>query len=83
MGNGTADIPERLAPIHLGEFLAEGFLRPLNRGPYRLATSIGADPRRVHAIVNGERGIGAEMALRFSRFFGNSAKVWDGAAEPV
>ena len=36
------------------------------------------DPRRIHAIVHGERGITAETALLFSRFFGNSAEFWMG-----
>ena len=45
---------------------------------YRLARSIGVDPRRVHAIVHGERSVSAETALLFSRFFGNSAEFWMG-----
>ena len=69
---------EKLPPIHPGEILDEEFLRPMNISQYRLAKSIGVDPRRVHAIVNGERGISAETALLFSRFFGNSATFWMG-----
>ena len=45
---------------------------------YRLAKTIGVDPRRVHAIVHGERSVTAETALLFSRFFGNSAEFWIG-----
>ena len=45
---------------------------------YRLARAIGVDPRRVHAIVHGERSITAETALLFARFFGNSAEFWMG-----
>ena len=45
---------------------------------YRLARAIGVDPRRVHAIVHGERSVTAETALLFSRFFGNSAGFWMG-----
>ena len=43
---------------------------------YRLARQVGVDPRRVHAIVHGDRSITAETALVFSRFFGNSAEFW-------
>ena len=64
--------------IHPGQILVEEFLQPMNISQYRLAKSIGVDPRRVHAIVNGERGISAETALLFSRFFGNSAGFWMG-----
>ena len=45
---------------------------------YRLARAIGVDPRRIHAIVHGERSITAETALLLSRFFGNSAEFWMG-----
>ena len=65
-------------PIHPGEILNEEFLLPLNISQYRLAKSIGVDPRRVHAIVHGERAITAETALLLSRFFGNSAQFWMG-----
>ena len=50
----------------------------MNITQYRLAKAIGVDPRRVHAIVHGQRAITAETALLFSRFFGNSARFWMG-----
>ena len=68
----------KLAPIHPGEILNEEFLLPMNISQYRLAKSIGVDPRRVHAIVHGERSITAETALLLSRFFGNSREFWMG-----
>ena len=78
MTNLVVDNAERLPPIHPGEILNEEFLQPMNVSQYRLAKSIGVDPRRVHAIVHGERSISAETALLFSRFFGNSAEFWMG-----
>ena len=71
--------PEKLPPIHPGEILNEEFLVPMNVTQYWLAKSIGVDPRRIHAIVHRERGISAETALLFSRFFG----VLDGVAKPI
>ena len=71
-------IPSKLSPIHPGEILAEEFLSPMNITQYRLAKAIGVDPRRIHAIVHGQRAITAETALLFSRFFGNSAAFWMG-----
>ena len=53
----TGDNLEKLPPIHPGEILEEEFLQPMNITQYRLAKSIGVDARRLHAIVNGERGI--------------------------
>ena len=68
----------KLPSIHPGEILAEEFLSPMNITQYRLAKTIGVDPRRIHAIVHGQRAITAETALLFSRFFGNSAAFWMG-----
>lgn len=67
-----------LPPIHPGEILNEEFLVPMKLTQYRLARSIGVDPRRIHAIVHGERSITAETALLLSRFFGNTAAFWMG-----
>ena len=71
-------MPTTCPPIHPGEILNGEFLSPLRITQYRLAKAIGVDPRRIHAIVHGERGITAETALLFSRFFGNSAEFWMG-----
>ena len=70
--------PKKLPPVHPGEILNEEFLLPMNITQYRLAKAIGVDPRRIHAIVHGQRSITAETALLFSRFFGNSAEFWMG-----
>ena len=78
MTGKTAQNSERLPPIHPGEILNEEFLLPMNLTQYRLAKALGVDPRRIHAIVHGERSITAETALLFSRFFGNSAEFWMG-----
>ena len=45
---------------------------------YHLAKSIGVDPRRIHAIVRGERSITADTALLLARFFGTSPGLWMG-----
>ena len=74
----TTQTKDRLEPIHPGEILSEEFLEPMNITQYRLAKEIGVDPRRIHAIVHGERAITAETALLLSRFFGNSAQFWVG-----
>lgn len=78
MAARTARGSKKLPPIHPGRILDEEFLGPMNVTQYRLAKAIGVDPRRIHAIVRGERAITAETALLFSRFFGNSARFWMG-----
>lgn len=67
-----------LRPVHPGEILKEDFLEPLGITQYRLAKDIGVDPRRIQAIVSGERSISAETALLLSKYFGNSAQFWMG-----
>jgi addiction module HigA family antidote len=67
---------KKLPPIHPGEILLEEFLRPMGITPYRLARAIKVDPRRIHAIIHGERSISPETALRLSRYFGMSEQFW-------
>ncbi len=75
----TASIKaDKLPPVHPGEILNEEFLMPLSVSQYRLAKSLGVDPRRIHAIVHGERAVTAETALLLARFFGNGAAFWMG-----
>ena len=63
-------------PIHPGEILLEEFLRPMELSQYRLAKDISVPARRINEIVHGERGITADTALRFSRYFGTSDFFW-------
>ena len=69
---------KKLPPVHPGAILYEEFLIPMKITQYRLAKSIGVDPRRIHAIIREERSITVETALLLARFFGNSAEFWMG-----
>ena len=72
MTESTSSRRGKLRPVHLGQILNDEFLVPMKVTQYRPARAIGVDPRRVHAIVRGERSVTAETALLFSRFFENS-----------
>jgi antitoxin HigA-1 len=65
-----------LSPIHPGEILLEDFMKPLGLTQYRLAQDIGVTPIRISQIVNGERSISVDTAMRLARYFGTSAAVW-------
>ena len=65
-----------LSPIHPGEILLEDFMKPLELTQYRLAHDIGVTPIRISQIVNGERSISVDTAMRLARYFGTSAAVW-------
>ena len=65
-----------LSPIHPGEILLEDFMKPLELSQYRLAHDIGVTPIRISQIVNGQRSITVDTAMRLARYFGTSAAVW-------
>ena len=65
-------------PVHPGEILLEEFLKPLDISQYRLAKDINVPAMRINKICRQQRGISADTALRFSRYFGNSVQFWMG-----
>ncbi len=67
-----------LEPIHPGEVLLEDFMKPLGISINRLARDIAVPPGRISAIVNGQRAISADTALRLGKYFGVSPEVWVG-----
>lgn len=69
---------ENLQNIHPGEILREEFLIPLNITAYRLSKDTFLPQTRIGQILKGNRRITADTALRFSMYFGTSAKFWLG-----
>ena len=63
-------------PIHPGVTLEEDFLKPLDLSGTRLALDLHVPPSRINDILHARRGITAETALRFARYFGTSATFW-------
>jgi len=68
----------KMKPLHPGEVLREDFLKAIGITAYRLATDINVPVNRITGIVNEDRAISADTALRLGRYFGTSAKVWTG-----
>ena len=69
---------KKLKNIHPGEILLEEFLIPLGISAYKLSKDTGIPQNRISVIIKGNRRITADTALRFSKYFGNSAKFWLG-----
>ncbi len=67
---------QKLAPVHPGEVLSEEFMRPMGITQYRLAKDIAVPPRRINEIVQGQRAVSADTALRLAKFFGTSEMFW-------
>jgi addiction module HigA family antidote len=66
---------DNLPPVHPGEFLRDE-LEDIGLSARKFAARIGVPPNAVTAILNGTRGISAEMALRLGRVFGTSEQYW-------
>ncbi len=62
-------------PIHPGEHLAEE-LQELDISAAELARQIDVPVNRVTGIINGQRGVTADTALRLGHWFGTSAEFW-------
>jgi addiction module HigA family antidote len=61
--------------IHPGEHLAEE-LKELGMSAAELARKLGVPTNRITGILNGQRAITGDTALRLSHFFGTSAEFW-------
>lgn len=64
-----------LRPIHPGEILRDE-LTEIGLSANAFAKALGVPPNRITAILNGQRGISADTALRLQRYFGASARFW-------
>ena len=61
--------------IHPGEHLAEQ-LEELKMNAAELARQLGVPTNRVTSILNGQRSISGDTALRLGHFFGNNPQFW-------
>ncbi|MGH9343410.1 MAG: HigA family addiction module antitoxin [Terriglobia bacterium] len=64
-----------MTAIHPGEHLAEE-LAELGMSAAELARQLGVPTNRVTSILNRQRGITGDTALRLGHFFGTSAEFW-------
>ena len=62
-------------PVHPGIVLREE-LDDIGLSANALAKAIGVPANRVTAILNRERGITADTALRLGRYFDTTAQFW-------
>lgn len=62
---------------HPGKVLAER-LAALGMSASELARSLGIPINRVTHIINGQRGVSGDSALRLGRFFGTAPAYWLG-----
>lgn len=63
-------------PPHPGAVLLDECIVPLGLTITRAARALGVTRTTLSELVNGKRGISAEMAVRLSQVFGGSAESW-------
>ena len=61
--------------IHPGEHLAEE-LTSLDMSAAELARQLEVPTNRITEIMNGQRGITGDTAMRLAHFFGTRAEFW-------
>ncbi len=66
---------KKLPPVHPGEVLRD-ILNEAGLTANALALALRVPGNRITGIVNGQRGITADTALRLGRYFGTSAQMW-------
>ena len=64
-----------MTTIHPGEHLAEE-LKELGMSAAELARKLDVPTNRITGILNGQRAITGDTALRLAHFFGTSAEFW-------
>ncbi len=67
---------KKLKPVHPGEILREEFMAPLGLSMNRMAMDLRVPVTRIADIVHKRRGVTADTALRFARYFKNSPAFW-------
>ena len=64
-----------MRPVHPGEIL-RGELDELGLSANALSKALGVPVNRVTMILNGQRGVSADTALRLGRYFGTTPQLW-------
>jgi antitoxin HigA-1 len=64
-----------MRPIHPGEQLRDE-LEELGMSARTLAKALKVPVNRITAILNGQRGVTADTALRLARYFGGTPEFW-------
>ena len=64
-----------MRPVHPGEILREE-LETLGLSANALSRALGVPVNRITMILNGQRGVSADTALRLARYFGTTPQLW-------
>ena len=68
-------IENGMRPVHPGEVLREE-LEALEMSAKAFASAMDVPGNRITGILNGQRGVTADTALRLSRYLGTTPEFW-------
>jgi addiction module HigA family antidote len=74
-GRPPDGVPLR-APPHPGQFLHKNFLRPMGLTQTQAARLLGISRRRLHEIVQGQRAVTPDTAIRLALAFRSNVAFW-------
>jgi addiction module HigA family antidote len=63
-------------PVHPGEILFTRYVTPLGVTQRAVARALGVHVSQVNAVILGQRGVSADLALRLSRVLGTTPAYW-------
>ena len=63
-----------MRPVHPGEVLREGYLKPLSMSGKALAKALSVPAPRINDVVRGQRATSANTAMCLARYFGGGAR---------
>ena len=69
------NVKNGMRPVHPGEVLREA-LDEVGLSANALSKALGVPVNRVTMILNGQRGVSADTALRLARYFGTTLQLW-------
>ena len=72
----TAEIMNKMRPIHPGEVLREEFMEPLGLSANALAMALRVPAPRINDVVRERRGVSPDTALRLARYLGTTPQFW-------
>jgi addiction module HigA family antidote len=67
---------KELKPMHPGEMLREDILPSLGKSKSEIASLLGVSRPTLYDVLNEERPVTPNLALRLARLIGGSAETW-------
>lgn len=67
---------KKLPPIHPGHILKKELMAPLKLSANQLALRLHVPAGRITQIINGQRDISPDTAIRLSKYFGTTPQFW-------